>query len=262
MAPAWRVAGTSVAGAKNVTRGGDCQDYHKVHVTRGGALIAVLSDGAGSAAHGGEGAALVCETVIGRLDAFLALHEAGPCSIGTLVGACRTVRQGIVAARAQATADAAARGTTLEAYHATLVGAAVLPGRGGVFFHIGDGAALALGGGGSRWLLSPPANGEYADTTYFFTEPDWRARLRFSPIDGSYDTIFLMSDGVTEVALAQKEGGPRPFMGFFEPIARHLAGISRKKGEKALHATLDGPAVRARNDDDKTLVWASREDAA
>lgn len=262
MRPAWRVAGTSVAGARNATRGGDCQDHHHLQVTSGGALIAVVSDGAGSAPCGGEGAALICQAVASRLDGFLALHEAGKCSLGMLAGACRSVVAGVQAARTKAEREAEARGLGLDAFHATMVGAAVLPGRGGIFFHIGDGAALALGQGGARWLLSPPANGEYADTTYFFTEAEWRRNLRFSPLDAGYDTIFLMSDGVTEVALAQNEGGPRPFMGFFEPIGRHLAATSRKKGEAALHATLDGPAVRARNDDDKTLVWASLADAA
>ena len=104
--------------------------------------------------------------------------------------------------------------------------------------------------------MSGPRNGEYADTTWFFTDEHWRRHLRFSTIDGGFDTIFVMPDGVTDLALLQREGAPEPFMPFFEPIGRYLAGASREQGEQALSATLDSAAVRERTTDDKTLLWA------
>ncbi len=247
-APAWRVAGSSVTGSAHALSGGECQDRHRVEVTRKGLLIAVVSDGAGSAPFGGEGAALLCDHVAAALAALPPVKaKAGR---GALLAACRAVRRGVACAREAASARAAARGAAIEAFHATLVGAAMLPGKGGLFFHIGDGAALALGKGG--WTLSAPRNGEYADTTWFFTDPAWRKRLRFTRIGAGHDTVFVMSDGVTELGLRQNE----PFMPFFEPIGRFLAQASRAEGEQALRATLDSEAVRARTNDDKTLVWA------
>jgi hypothetical protein len=254
-APPWRVAGTSIAGVRHANAGKPCQDRHQLHVTDAGALIAVVSDGAGSAALGGEGAALLCAHVVERLAA--ALEGKHDVSRAVLAAAVRAVRRGVRDAREAAVADGATRGADIAAYHATLVGAAMLPDKGGLFFHIGDGAALALRSGVPGWLLSPPSNGEYADTTYFFSDADWRRNLRFSLIDSGYDTIFVMSDGVTDLALSQRGGGTEPFLPFFEPIGKFLAGASREEGETALAATLDSAAVRERTTDDKTLVWAT-----
>ena len=255
-APRWRVAGSSVTGPRHARAAEACQDRHLVRVSSSEALIAVVSDGAGSARLGGEGAALVCEAVTQRLHHWAAA-SADRCSRATLVAACRAVRDGVAAARATAAERAAAASGTLDDYHATLVGALMLPGKGGVLCHIGDGAAVAIGGGGERWTLSAPENGEYADTTYFFTGEDWRRRLRFSLVGPDHDTVFVMSDGVTDVALTHEGGRPRPFMPFFAPIARFLDGADRVAGEEALAATLDSPAIRERIDEDKTLVWAS-----
>jgi hypothetical protein len=248
----WCVAGTSVTGAYHALKGDTCQDRHRIQVTPGGVLIAVVSDGAGSARHAGEGAAILCEQVSAAL-AKAAGKGRGKPSRGLIRKAVRAVCAGIEAARAKAL-DEAPADSGLHDYHATLVGAVVAPGKGGLFFHIGDGAALALDG--ERWTLSAPRNGEYSYETYFFTESDWRRNLRFMLIEPGHDTIFVMTDGVTDLALKTVAGKPEPFLPFFEPIGRFLAGASREAGEAALAGTLDTEAARARSNDDKTLVWA------
>ena len=251
------MAGSSVAGPDRSKSDPGGQDRHRIVTAASGTLVAVVSDGAGSASHGGEGAAILCRYVEAAAQAFLARTNEAACGRAALIRACLAIRGGIQAARRQAEASAAGRDGALSDYHATLVGAIGTPG-GGLFFHIGDGAALALGRDGADWLLSPPRNGEFADTTYFFTEPDWRSNLRFAYFDSRYDTIFLMTDGVTEVALTREDGVPRPFLPFFKPIGAFLAGKGRSEGETALSATLDSAAIRARSADDKTLIWARR----
>jgi len=245
---AWRVAGASVTGAGHRVRGDDCQDRYRLHTTPGGALIAIVSDGAGSARFGGEGAAMLCERVTGALAEALGAKRP-KASRALLLRCCRAVCAGIEAARTGAEG-------ALSAYHATLVGAVVLPGAGGLFFHIGDGAALAFASDEGRWTMSAPRNGEYAHETYFFTQEDWRRQLRFQLIEPGFDTIFVMSDGVTDVGLKKVGARFEPFLPFFEPIGRFLGGAERTVGEQALSATLDSDAVRERTDDDKTLVWA------
>ncbi|MEI9851819.1 MAG: PP2C family serine/threonine-protein phosphatase [Sphingomonas sp.] len=250
-APGWRVAGTSVAGPCHAND--DCQDRHRVHVTPGGVLIAVVSDGAGSARFGAQGAALLCDHVVERLNACFGSRRPGA---AVLAASARAVEEGIAAARASAEAAAQAQGARLEAFHATLVGAVVARGRGGLFFHIGDGAALALDPRGQRWLLSAPQNGEYADTTFFFTEDAWRDNLRFKPIEPGYDTIFVMSDGVTELGLKHNGQGAEPFMPFFERSGASSPGRAARTARRRCRRTLDSSAVRERTADDKTLVWA------
>ena len=252
--PAWRVAGTSVTGAYHALKGDACQDRHRLTVTPGGVLIAVVSDGAGSARFGGEGAAMLCEQVSKALAALFGRGKAKP-SRALIRRGRRAVQAGIEAARAQALGEVPPDAGLYD-YHATLVGAVVLPGMGGMFFHIGDGAALAMTPGSDRWVMSAPRNGEYSYETYFFTEPNWRANLRFKLVGPGYDTIFVMTDGVTDLGLRTIAGAPQPYAQFFEPIGRFLAGVTREEGEAALAGTLDTPSARERSNDDKTLVWA------
>lgn len=262
VASAWRIAAASVVGSSHVARGEPCQDHHHVEETAGGALIALASDGAGSASHGGDGAVLLCSRVAESVRRHLTgLHLAAPCSRRTVFAVARGVGHGIRAARTEATARATAHGGSINDYHATLVGAVMVPGHGGLTFHIGDGAALAMRRDGSRWMLSAPTNGEFADTTYFFTDDRWPAHLRLSRIDADLDTLFVMTDGVTDLGLTRGAQGSQPFMGFFGPIGAFLAEQSRDRGEAALVETLAAPAICARTTDDKTLVWAQADAA-
>lgn len=257
VASAWHVAAASVAGTSHVARGEPCQDRHHVEVTLGGALIAIASDGAGSASHGGEGAALLCAHVADSLrHHLLGSGPQAPCTKRTIGGVARSVRDGIRAARTAAEECATGHGGSISDYHATLVGAVMMPGHGGISFHIGDGAALAMRADGTRWMLSGPTNGEFADTTYFFTDERWPMHLRLTRIEPDLDTLFVMTDGVTDLGLTRGAQGNQPFMGFFQPIGAFLAQQSRAIGEAALVETLGAPDICARTTDDKTLVWA------
>ena len=248
----WRVAGTSVTGPRHADAGEPGQDRHRLVVTPGGVLIAVVSDGAGSARFAGEGATALCEHVAAALEKAFGKAKPKP-GRALLLRTCRAVCAGIEAARIALEPEG--WGLALRDYLATLVGAVMIPGKGGLFFHIGDGAALAVAGDG-RWQLSPPHNGEYSYETYFFTDPDWRSNLRFKLVEPGYDTLFVMTDGVTDMGFKHNGAGPEPHMPFFEPIGRFLAGTGRAEGEQALQGTLDSEAARERSNDDKTLVWA------
>ena len=75
---------------------------------------------------------------------------------------------------------------------------------------MGDGAAVILNtkkvvdNQFKEFILSEPMNGEYANETYFITMDKWENYLRIKEFNIEFDAIFLMSDGVTALALDKK----------------------------------------------------------
>jgi serine/threonine protein phosphatase PrpC len=78
----WRVVGASVAGTSHTRLGIPCQDSNLSEILPSGFLVAVVADGAGSAAHADVGSQLAVKTVINearRSEAELAnLSEENP----------------------------------------------------------------------------------------------------------------------------------------------------------------------------------------
>ena len=252
----WDIAGVSVAGFARPESGTGCQDAHVIAVTDGGWFVGVASDGAGSAARGSDGANLVAQVVVREMMNRL---EREHHDIVLQVDSTRLwLEDAIERARTEVAqiADAPGAGKQMRDFHATVVGA-VAGQRGGVLFHIGDGAAFAAESCDlTSFVLSLPENGEYLNSTYFFTEEYWRSHLRLRSFDERYDLIALMSDGVTPFALGA--GGRSPFAPFFQPLNEFLVQHDRAGREKAITTILQRDAVRRITHDDKTLVWALR----
>jgi len=251
----WKVAGVSVVGFSHVAEEIPCQDAHAVTVLPGGWLIAIVADGAGSAIRSAEGSRNVCDGVLAHLNSRLAEFSSKPDQIDE-----RTIRSWIEEAielvRNKFVSLAGANGNSISDFHATLVGAVAGP-NGGVFFHVGDGAACASSLNNlSKNILSLPENGEYANETYFVTQDEWRDHLRTLSFDSNYNLVALMSDGVTPFALTQGASGPSP--PFFEPVSRFLVEHDRDESERALTTLLGRDAIRRVTGDDKTLILALR----
>lgn len=245
----WTVMGCAVRGPAHEAEDGPCQDA-VAFATGGDWLVAVLSDGAGSAPRGDEGSRHLVETVTRLLSAAAA---AGAPPGGWEAEVASAVQH----ARDTLPADAE---HPLQHFHATAVGVVVPGAEGGLFFHIGDGVAAALRAG--AWdggTVSLPANGEYADQTYFYTEDGWRDNLRFLPLEEPFDRVVLASDGAAAFAMAP--GGRGLDARFMEPVDRYLCGADAQTGTAALAATLDSPGARGVTGDDKSLVWARRGEA-
>lgn len=245
----WKVVAASVRGSAHEESGEPCQDA-SAHVVVGEWLVAAVCDGAGSARLSSLGASVGCRAAV---DALAALLEATfPRGDGELASLCRDA---VRAARAEVRVRAAAQGAELADGHATMVGVVAGVSR-GIFFHVGDGAAVALPADpSSRAVVSRPENGDFAEQTYFFTEDGWEERLRFLSFSGA-GRIVLMSDGAMSFAMAPGLAGPDP--AFFDPVSRHLAKVDVDAGSRALQATLDHSRTREITRDDKTLLWAMR----
>ena len=244
----WRVFGASVVGKSHLDKGLPCQDAH-AHVSAGESLVAVVCDGAGSARHSELGAQFVATTLAQALARRLEqgasieqLHD------GMLLSSMAQVRGAL-----EEMADN--HGAVLDDYATTVVGVVMGPSV-GVFFHLGDGVGVAqLGDGGE--LISPPANGEYANETYFISGERWRDQLRLLPIPRGVRGLVLMSDGCMPFAMSKNNASLyAPFMGAVQNYLSCMDDITL--GEEALAHTLADPRTHQITGDDKTLLLALR----
>lgn len=247
---AWRVHAAAVIGSSHIEGGIPCQDAF-AHASAGDVLVAVVCDGAGSAARSDVGSARFSRAVADALADVAgrvgdALCDAEPSDLA------EAARLAISSERSALRELADQDGIDLSAFAATLVCAVVGP-AGGWFLHVGDGIGVAELVAGEP-VLSLPENGEYANETYFVTGSQWSEHLRFTAIPGPVRALVLMSDGAAPFVMAKNNTGLfRPFM---DPVERFLASTDEAAGSAGLAATLGDPRTHTITTDDKTLLVA------
>ena len=240
--PNIHIVATSVTGQYHRAKNLPCQDCY-AHVCRRGRLVAVVSDGAGSAKYGKIGAKTVCNTLCDILVScsFKNIQQ-------KITEALEISRQKLIYHRFNKTKSE----NGLIDFAATVVGT-VYTKKGGIFFHIGDGAAIALNDSHPHTVVSRPENGLFSCETYFFTMDDWKDSLRFTPFEKA-KSLILMTDGVTGFAFTK--GFDNIENGFIEPINRFLQNeTNHRKAVRALNNTLGTPRACQLNPDDKTFLW-------
>lgn len=235
---------SSLRGALHKTQNLPCQDYCASKINKN-KLIAVVSDGAGSAKYGKIGAKIVCETLCDLL------KRSGLQNIRRDVFNALTVaRQKLELHRFNKSKSE----RNLVDFSATVVGVFCHKNR-GVFFHIGDGAGIAWRQGDyHNLIISEPENGAFSCETFFYTMDDWQSCVRFVEFD-DIDRIMLMTDGVTGFVFSDDFFKIR--RNFFEPVVEYLEKQTCKTSAvKALKNTLNDAKAQRLNADDKTLFWA------
>lgn len=245
----WSWASASRRGTSHIKAGTRCQDASGcILAGPSNALVAVVSDGAGSAKFGGQGAWITCRTIVQAARRHLACSSDMPndeqCWLW-LEGA----RERIFQAATRKSANPRQFAATLVAVIATETESLIL--------HIGDGAAvLQLDG---QWRApSWPENGEYASTTFFVTdEPTPRLRVTRT---GKATAVAVFTDGIERLAL--DFASERPHAPFFEAVIRPIKqadGLGRSSPlANSLARYLDSDAINERTDDDKSLILACR----
>lgn len=244
----WRWASASVIGTAHLHKGVRLQDAYTVSRIGKGGLLAIVSDGAGSAAYGAQGAWLTCRVLSLRFREWMKERSELP-SDDDMADWVDELRDLIATV-------AARRETTPRQFAATLAAVAVTPSQ-TVTLHVGDSAVAARDA--ERWdILCWPENGEYASSTYFVTD-DPQPRLNIARHGARYNAFALFSDGVGDLALAHlEEVAHRPFL---DPMIRPVDAATGQgrlvqlSGKLATY--LAGAAVCERTDDDKTLVLVS-----
>lgn len=246
----WRWAAASRIGTSHLKAGTRKQDAYTVKVIQGASLCLVVSDGAGSASHGGQGASLACRLLAGCVQEWTTSNSRLPSD--------DEIYDWIDAARDRIAVVAASRSLTKRQFACTLI-VLVVHGEEVLALQIGDSALVGRREG--RWeALCWPENGEFASTTYFLTD-DPEPRLRIARMPYEFDAFAAFSDGIESLALQHAELQPHPR--FFDPMIKpvdeaegkgRLANLSA-----ALGRYLDSAAICERTDDDKTLVLVSRK---
>lgn len=258
---AWRCIAASSIGTSHLRAGLPCQDAAECRLVsaRGGdpALVAVVSDGAGSAPESEEGSRLACSTLS---DAILKLLLSG--------GTSRDVTRGFAQStikdfQREVSLRADGKGLALRDFACTLL-LAVMDDDGAAFLQIGDGAIVV----GPRqepdqycWVFWPQ-RGEYENQTNFATDPEAPDRLDHEVIEAPIDEVALLSDGLQRLALHyQSQTVHAPFFRpMFAPLRMAPIGFSTPLS-LSLARFLGSQPVNERTDDDKTLILATRRKA-
>jgi len=251
----WRIVQASSTGTSHIKHGEVCQDECLAGVFDApdgeGYFLGLVSDGAGSALHGGRGASITCE-------AGSVVIEQWACESTSLSELTpEAVTSWVVAIRQRIGQAAEAEGLTSRDFACTLLGAVVGTNT-AAFFQVGDGA-IVIGDGDDFSPVFWPETGEYANMTYFVTDEDALGHLRVEISLSPPEEVAMFSDGLQRLALVYES--QTAYTPFFEPMFRTL-----RKADLAACNTLSdqlarflsSPKVNERTDDDKTLVLATR----
>lgn len=238
MASAWLPpTASSIIGNAHKRDGSYCQDSFRIKHTANKKWVAIaVSDGAGSAKFAGQGSQFISEKVadalidIGEnLETKAPGHWINDSVISCLVQIRENLRQ-------------LARSDDISDYHATLVSVLLGP-SGGFSIHIGDGAifggkykplpksTISIDDG---FFISKPENGEYANETFFLTEPAWVKHLRITPIP-PLDWIAIATDGGCALAL---DGIFQPNEGFMSNLFTTIRNEKQKEWSSILSEAL------------------------
>jgi len=215
-------------------------------------MVAVISDGAGSASHAEIGSRTVCLTFLKACRSFLLRSPLSSLTEDHVWDWIDGIREAInVKAKAM---EARPRD-----FAATLVAVLVGP-AGSVVVHVGDGAVAVKQASMDQWLVpSWPFQGEYASTTSFVTD-DPQPRLVVTPVEGIIDEFAVFSDGIERMVLDHvAKSAHHPFFNrMLAPLKASQAPSLDRDLSAALEAYLQSPAVCERTDDDKSLLLGLR----
>lgn len=244
--PLWKHAQVSVRGAAHLRNDLPCQDSNGF-LEVPGALVCALADGAGSASHADIGSELAVDAA---LDYFLRLFlRVGVSGAAARLDA-RCGLEMLAAVQQRMGREASGQSTSISDYASTLL-VAVITAQRVILYQVGDGLWCVCRNG-ILAAMTWPTGGEHASETTFVTCQTACQVLQCEILEGGFDALFGMTDGVERLALNMSGRVPHP--GFFEPLARQLHKTVVPIFSNQLTQLLASEAVCRRTDDDKTLA--------
>ncbi|MCI0337157.1 MAG: protein phosphatase 2C domain-containing protein [Acidobacteria bacterium] len=253
----WKYGFASVAGTSHVKASLACQDSSHVEVFAGPQgeeiLLAVASDGAGSAVHGHLGSQLACDLLIDEVKT----HFAGRKGWAQLE---EEFIHGWIGKFQHLVAGWSGELPKTQDFACTLL-AAVIGQENAAYFHIGDGAIVAsLREDGENYqCVCWPQQGEYANTTNFLTDVDAVEKIFCGLKSNAVDEVALFTDGIQSLVLDYRKRTAHSsfFAAMFSWLRLRSEGYSRELSD-SLVTYLNSEKINTRTDDDKTLVLATR----
>jgi hypothetical protein len=212
-------------------------------------LSLFVSDGAGSAVKGGEGAELAIEAAAGFIKKKLEQGEFNltPDLATEMINA---IRDRILTAANNA-------GLKSRDYACTFLGLLSMEGA-TLVLQVGDGGVVLDVGAGLE-LAVVPMSGEYANMTHFVTDEKVDAILDTNTkvYENRAFKVAAFTDGIQRLALNLTTNTPHE--PFFSPFFDSMAKVTAEQEEQLqplLVNFLGSQAVNERTDDDKTLALA------
>jgi Protein phosphatase 2C len=247
----WRHVAASVIGTSHISAGSACQDSCLVLLDeaqdKSPFLSIFISDGAGSASNGGEGAELAVEASAALLAKLLELPK--------LELNDEIAVQFVLAIRERIYDHAAKCGLAARDFACTYIGV-LSSAQGTLIIQIGDGGVVVDGGQGLEVPIIP-MSGEYANMTHFITDENAIDVLATKLYSGKITKIAAFTDGIQRLALNMADNTAHPpfFANFFNVLSKSTLSQEEQLHD-ALVGFLNSASVNERTDDDKTLALA------
>jgi hypothetical protein len=251
----WAWAAARSTGTSHLKSGKGCDDFGaciELRTQSESTLIAVASDGAGSAQHSAIGAWITSRVFVQMATRYIKSQQ--PLSAFSI----DIAREWLDEIRDRIISAAQSKDALPRDFASTLIGS-IISDHEAIFVHVGDGASVFRAVSNPDWQVPTwPAQGEYAATTSFVTD-DPQPSIQFCFVDRPIGELAVFSDGLERLVLDfSSHTAHAPFFEkMFAPLDNALVGRNRDLS-RALKRFLDGPSVCDRTDDDKTLILAKR----
>lgn len=250
----WKIASASVTGTSHSEKNSHCQDKCFSEVMYGNNLeeylFCIVSDGAGSALNGGQGAEIACQTARSFFEREIKQSNESVFSKEFIENIIKVVNERIE--------DVAGLNfSSKRDYACTFLGAIVSIEK-SIFFQVGDGCIVAASNG-IRGIIFWPEAMLYANMTNFIIDTDVLDHLQICIQNFPVHELTLSTDGLQRLILNFDIMAPHtPFFDrIFSPLKSGTT-INEDELSEQLSVFLDTEIINNRTDDDKTLILATR----
>jgi hypothetical protein len=242
-----KIYGASVQGSSHIITDTPCHDSHAYRMLKHGlGVVASVSDGMGSAKRAELGSTLAANFIVDYIEKHIDVNM-DDTEIITLI------KEGYVEVLDALHMEATSHELHVKDLNATLL----------VFLSIGDrqfygqvGDCSLIGKTDAGYLvLAKQQRGEYANATFSICNEASIEQGLFEKIDGFYESVALMSDGIESISVSAKDQTVSKL--FYDPFFNVFdhENFNQKDVESSLIRFLSSERISNKTDDDKTLLF-------